>query len=213
MKVCLISDTHQQHESLVIPQADLLIHCGDFTNRGTQAEFLSFNQWLGSLTQVTTKVVIAGNHDGVQGFQDNYWMGRSLLSNAKHVLNDSGCEVMGLKLWGSPWTPEYGGWSFGYGPREAEVRWSQIPVGLDFLITHGPPWGVQDQTYDQGSLHLVNIGCKHLLHEVQAKAPRYHVFGHNHDPGTKVIGGITFVNASMFDHGNRQHGVKVLEIP
>lgn len=32
VKIVIISDTHGHHSKLDIPEADLLIHCGDFTN-------------------------------------------------------------------------------------------------------------------------------------------------------------------------------------
>jgi predicted phosphodiesterase len=35
MKICAISDTHNQHSELKIPECDILIHAGDFTNNGT----------------------------------------------------------------------------------------------------------------------------------------------------------------------------------
>ena len=63
--VC-VSDTHNHHDTLTervnAANADVLIHAGDFTARGTLAEVQHFNAWLGSL-QVKHKVVIAGNHD------------------------------------------------------------------------------------------------------------------------------------------------------
>ena len=38
-----ISDTHNRHGLLQnMPMADVLIHCGDFTDRGTEAEALNF---------------------------------------------------------------------------------------------------------------------------------------------------------------------------
>jgi predicted phosphodiesterase len=29
LKVCVISDTHMQHTKIQLPEADVLIHCGD----------------------------------------------------------------------------------------------------------------------------------------------------------------------------------------
>ena len=34
MKVIAISDTHNQHETLVLPDGDMLIHAGDVSGQG-----------------------------------------------------------------------------------------------------------------------------------------------------------------------------------
>ena len=48
MRFVIISDTHQQHKHLEIPASggDVLIHCGDFTNKGTQDEVDLFFNYL-----------------------------------------------------------------------------------------------------------------------------------------------------------------------
>ena len=40
MKIAVISDTHNRLNEVYIPSADVLIHCGDMTNRGTIQEVL-----------------------------------------------------------------------------------------------------------------------------------------------------------------------------
>jgi len=62
LRIVLISDTHMQHQKLVMPQGDLLIHAGDFTNRGRAKEIKEFDDWLGGLNY-QYKVVVYGNHD------------------------------------------------------------------------------------------------------------------------------------------------------
>ena len=55
----VISDTHNKHRSLRIPDGDVLLHCGDFTNSGRIAEIVDFNSWLGqSATQSVTHPVV-----------------------------------------------------------------------------------------------------------------------------------------------------------
>lgn len=46
MKFVVISDTHLLHDLLIIPNGDVLIHCGDFTNLGLSAEVEMFFQFL-----------------------------------------------------------------------------------------------------------------------------------------------------------------------
>lgn len=54
-------------------------------------------------------------------------------------LQGSAVEIEGLKIYGSPWQPEFQGWAFNLprGPRLRE-KWRLIPEGLDILVTHGP---------------------------------------------------------------------------
>jgi hypothetical protein len=59
--VC-ISDTHGKHDSIDVPDGDVLIHAGDFTHNGTHRQIQRFNDWLGSLPH-RHKIVIAGNHE------------------------------------------------------------------------------------------------------------------------------------------------------
>ena len=49
MKFVVLSDTHNQHEKLELPQADAIIHAGDFTDRGTPDESFAFLEWFNKL--------------------------------------------------------------------------------------------------------------------------------------------------------------------
>ena len=60
--VC-ISDTHTKHRDIDLPDADILIHSGDFTFNGRRAEVKEFADWIRSLSKFKYKIVIAGNHD------------------------------------------------------------------------------------------------------------------------------------------------------
>ncbi len=81
LDVVVISDTHNRHDSLALPSADILIHCGDFTMRGLESEVKAFDSWLESVApRFRAIVVIAGNHDFL--FQDDSEKGRALLRHA-----------------------------------------------------------------------------------------------------------------------------------
>ena len=65
IRIVCISDTHNftDHENFPnIPDGDILIHAGDFTNHGKSEELEKFNDWLGTLPH-EHKIVVAGNHD------------------------------------------------------------------------------------------------------------------------------------------------------
>ena len=78
MRILQISDTHNRHQLLTgMPTADVLVHCGDFTDMGTEEEVLDFLNWYISLPY-SHKIFIVGNHDlclweadGIEDLPDN----------------------------------------------------------------------------------------------------------------------------------------------
>ena len=186
----------------------MLIHAGDFMAFGdTPKEIVDFNQWLGKQPH-RFKVVIAGNHDLM--FERHPGAARELLSNAIYLEN-SGTELAGMKIWGSPVQPEFNNWAFNVA-RGAAIRryWKMIPANTDVLVTHGPPFGVLDKS-DPSTAHL---GCEELAKAVEQIKPRLHVFGHIHGGhGSSAGNGTRFVNASVVNEGYRLvHEAQVVEI-
>lgn len=62
VSLAIVSDTHNYIHRVEIPPADILIHAGDFTNRGTDKEITAFNEVMKSLPH-KVKIVIPGNHE------------------------------------------------------------------------------------------------------------------------------------------------------
>jgi Icc-related predicted phosphoesterase len=190
--VCL-SDTHLRET--YVPHGDVLIHAGDVTCNGTLEELHLFNCWLGTLPHAW-KIVIAGNHDRV--FQTERVLAERILSNA-HYIQDALIEVGGLRIWGTPWQPEYRNGAFNL-PRGLVLRRALegMPENLDILVSHAPPFSILDRTWD--GLH---IGCQDLLELVGSRAPRLHVFGHVHEArGERKQGSVLHLNVSVC--GNKQ---------
>ena len=48
-RIVVVSDTHNNHARLAVPPGDVLVHCGDLTNRGSAPELTDVNAWLASL--------------------------------------------------------------------------------------------------------------------------------------------------------------------
>jgi Icc-related predicted phosphoesterase len=113
-------------------------------------------------------------------------------------LEDSGCEIDGIKFWGSPYTPTFFNWYFNRDRGAAIKRhWDMIPEGTDALITHGPPKGFLDWN-PQDKFHC---GCEDLLDRVMEIQPQVHAFGHIHSGyGQTVVGDTSLINASICDH-------------
>mmetsp|Transcript_3257 Transcript_3257/g.8178 ORF Transcript_3257/g.8178 Transcript_3257/m.8178 type:complete len:280 (+) Transcript_3257:152-991(+) len=203
--VCF-SDTHTMHEGVDIPPGDVLINAGDFTNMGHPKDVAKFNEFLGTQPH-PHKIVVAGNHDltfDPESYQ-RLWKRfghaemfdcqatREMMTDCT-LLQDSETTINGIRVYGSPWQPEFCDWAFNL-PRGDQLRekWAKIPSGIDVLITHGPPIGHGDLCTGGN-----RAGCVDLLQTVQMIKPSYHVFGHIHEGyGVTEDGlGTTYINAS-----------------
>ncbi len=190
MKIVAISDTHGMHRKFKIPDGDLFIHAGDFTNIGELDQVKDFNDWLGELPH-THKVVIAGNHDLSLARAPE--LTEPMLTNCTYLkdsgitlppmekFDDGGGYYSDIKIWGSPYTPFFHSDFWVFHHKWSMLRkqhWAQIPEDLDILITHGPPYRILDQTMEgdcAGDHELVDS-----LWNLQ-EPPRYHLFGHIHE--------------------------------
>ena len=194
MQIVAISDTHGKHRDLKIPDGDILIHAGDVTRGGTKEKVIDFLKWFAAQKH-TYKVFVAGNHDFYFEETDSNKIRRLIPKNIIY-LNDSGVEINDLKFWGSPITPWFNNWAFNRN-RGSEIKkhWDLIPNDTDVLITHGPPYGILDET-----VYGKRTGCEELLLRVYQVKPIYHIFGHIHeDYGNFTKGETTFINASVLD--------------
>jgi Calcineurin-like phosphoesterase len=105
LRLILLSDTHQLHREVEVPDGDIFIHAGDFTMFSKSMNAIDdFNTWLGELPH-RYKIIVPGNHEY---FLEADPSKRSMLTNALVLLNE-GTEIEGLRIWGSPVTPLYGG--------------------------------------------------------------------------------------------------------
>lgn len=178
MTILQISDTHNRHRLLTnLPMADVIVHCGDFTDMGTEEEVLDFLNWFISLPY-PHKLFVVGNHDlclweadGIEELPDNV-----------HFLQDRGCVIDGVQFFG-----------LGYNHPE-----SLIPYGIDVLVTHEPPVMILDESNN------THWGNALLRNRVMKTKPKYHLFGHAHDAyGIKKYEDIVFSNGSSLDDAYR----------
>lgn len=208
MKLVCISDTHNQHDFLELPEGDVLIHSGDWTGTGTTQQVIKFIRWFASQPH-PHKVLVAGNHDitlDLPFYQVNHHRFHKkkphdahhiksyvLREEGIHYLEDSSVTIDGVKFYGSPITPTFCNWAFNV-DRGLPIRavWSGIPEDTDVLITHGPPYGIGDEIPGEGK-----VGCHDLLKRVREVKPKVHVFGHIHEGyGVYEHEGTTFINPS-----------------
>ena len=200
MKITFISDTHNKHNHLtskgmgnILGSGDVLVHAGDISSMGKQHEIQNFLNWF-ARTDFKYKIFIAGNHDF--GFEHGFEIDQEFKDMWVIYLQDSEVIIDSVKFYGSPWQPEFYDWAFNLprGEKLAE-KWSNIPEGLDILVTHGPAYGMVDHTI-QG----LNVGCKDLFERIMQVQPKIHVCGHIHWAyGQKTFHGVEFLNASTLN--------------
>jgi Icc-related predicted phosphoesterase len=210
MKVWHISDTHGNQSLLQVPSGvDIVVHSGDASNYldpyRNEPEMRAFIDWFAALP-IPVKVFVPGNHDTSV---DKGLVSRDLIeSRGIKMLIDEEADICGLKFWGTPWTPRYGNWSYMKDRGTINRIWDHIPDSTDVLITHGPPYGVLDATYNrQNKVELT--GCTALMKRVAKVQPRLMLFGHIHstedirNSGTRTVHGMstTFSNGSCCDDG------------
>ncbi len=195
MKICIISDTHKKHWGLLLPDADMIIHCGDFTSRGKEQEVVDFMDWFSGLDQFKYKICIAGNHDWIFDAQQS--LAKTLIPENVIYLEDSGIEIEGLKFYGTPVQKPFFNWAFNRVEEKLKDHWGAIPNDTDVLITHTAPLSILDfSTY--GNSHE---GSPTLYDEVIDRIkPLVNTFGHFHTSrGSVVLNGTTFINASVLN--------------
>lgn len=217
MRLVLISDTHSQHDKVVIPECDVLVHAGDYSQVGSPQEIASFYSWLCNQTQAKHKVFIEGNHDmhadptittkkftNTASYADFQawlptWNKKFEDANIHRLLN-SEVVIDGVKFYGSPYTIAFHGWGFNSTLDELQENWKSVPEDTDVLITHGPPLGKLDRC-----MNGHRAGDPWLMQKVIEIKPKIHVFGHIHESsGMHTIGiagetQTTLFNASMLD--------------
>lgn len=198
MKITCTADLHGHFPKL--PGGDLLIVAGDLTAKHTQDEFDYFLEYLCE-QQYERMIFIAGNHDTFFEEDEQTYVG-SLIS-----LFDSGVDVDGWKIWGSPWSLKFKGINpkccayTAINEDQLNDQWRLIPDDTEILITHMPPYGILDGVPNFYDGTLFHCGSTSLLARIkELKNLKLHVFGHIHEGFGMVddrqAPGVQFVNAS-----------------
>jgi hypothetical protein len=180
---------------------DFLLHTGDMTDHGSMDEFRSVNEYFGKLKHRFKYgiIVIAGNHD-VHGNRGKIDL-KQVLTNATvlhHEMAHGVHEACGLKIFGSPWCA----WKPAGSPGGEGHLFDLIPdakdgIGIDILMTHGPPAGIfdtcgyeyrksQQRTGRRGKpkqrIVCFPWGSSHELNAaIMRSRPLLHLFGHLHE--------------------------------
>lgn len=202
MKIIAISDTHNSHQHIHIPECDMLIHAGDMTTSGKVSEIENFLEWF-SAQDAKYRVAIPGNHDFCTQ-KDPAPLVSAFRNQGCWLLVDEAVILDGFKIYGSPWQPWFNDWAWNF-PREDKINgtvagacWKQIPDDTQILITHGPPYGIRDEIARPRRGEDPHVGCPELLKRIkQLSNLKLHVFGHIHEQyGITQINQVKFVNSA-----------------
>lgn len=210
MRCWHISDTHMNHGQLQVPDGiDVVIHSGDATNwldpYDNLPEMRAFIDWFATLP-IKHKIFVPGNHDTSI---EKGLIQRDLIESRKiTLLIDQGVEIEGIRFWGSPWTPRFGNWAWMVDRGTINRKWDKIPDEIDVLITHGPPYGILDATYNHHN-KVELVGCSALRKRISKAPPQFMLFGHVHscddirNAGTRTLSELPtiFSNGSCCDDG------------
>lgn len=202
LKIVAISDTHNKYSKLVIPECDILISAGDYSFRGTPTEVNQFHEWFNK-QPAKYKISVQGNHElGVEKMFSVSQMIAKDKCPGVHFIDEGLVEIEGIKIWCSAITPEFCGWAWNRFPNEIQKHWDMIPDDTDILVTHGPPYGILDQTtYANGEIRPEHLGCPKLMERIKIIKPDLHFFGHIHHGGGRAVNAFstTFCNAAICD--------------
>jgi hypothetical protein len=150
--VC-ISDTHNFHRKVILPEGDVLLFGGDISQYGSHEELSDFVEWLNT-TDFSHKVVIAGNRDYPLDKERYFLIVQSeklkmyhqhllepeaeitFISRSCDYLHDKEIIVNGIRIYGSPYSPYFRGGAFNvYRGKDIREKWIKIPANIDILIT------------------------------------------------------------------------------
>jgi predicted phosphodiesterase len=203
IKIVCLSDLHGHLPE--VPDADLLLLAGDYCPTTKDQNWWlrdSFEPWLHEKSLRMIVVGIAGNHDLI--FEKRPDLVPRL---SWKYLQDSAVRVSfehkgSLKIYGTPWQLRFCDWAFNLDEKELDDKFAMIPDDTDVILTHGPPWGIGDQTD-----HKDRIGSRGLLKRCNEIQPKLVVYGHNHSGyGVRtnpVAPGPVFVNCAHMDEQYR----------
>jgi len=204
MTITALSDSHGRHQDIKFDEkqlaADMLIYGGDFTlnvshdplNSEIKKQTKIFLNWLSRQPQ-KYKILIGGNHDFFA--ERKFSEFKEMMPLNIIYLNNETVEIEGLKIFGSPNTANLPGWAFGDWEDNMNNYYDKIPIDVDILITHTPPYGILDLS-SSGNRY----GSTTLLEKMKSLKPKINMFGHVHESyGTLVKDDVLYANVNVYN--------------
>lgn len=192
MRILALSDTHTELPPVdSLPDAEVLVHCGDWTNGGFAAgEMGLVTDWVAAAQErYPYLLALHGNHD--IGVRNHHWEGMGVIAlDGNTWEHPAGLRFHGVALttaYDLPALAQF--WDYMTINPQAEVAvWDFEPV--DVVVAHGPPYGYLDQMA-QGQ----RVGSREALRYIRKHQPRLYLCGHIHEAaGEARIGRTKVVN-------------------
>lgn len=212
IKICAISDLHGYLPE--IDKCDLVLICGDIVSLRSQRYPKSCKKWYTKVFQPWVdslpcdKVLfIPGNHEvGMEGHEEEYKKLFGHCDKATVLFHESyeylGSDGETYKIFGTPYCKIFGNWAYMRPNSDLKEKFSEIPEGLDILLTHDVAYGYADQSLqDIGWGTEEHFGTVELRDAILKKKPKYHFSGHIHtaDHNLIMIGDTKHYNVSYID--------------
>jgi Icc-related predicted phosphoesterase len=186
LKICCISDTHENHDKLKIPDTiDMLIYAGDFINWKTSKErsVKSFLDWFKKVN-AKYKILVCGNHElyfkSLKKSKLDELIEDLKKDNILFLDNNFGnFSDLNLNIYGFPQTLKRNLFYLADAFEVKEAKMNEIcnknfDKKIDILVTHCPPYKILDKTYKNKYIGSLTI-LEDLILRVK---PKIHIFGH-----------------------------------
>lgn len=198
MKICVFSDMHGDFP-IIAEKCELVCICGDIVPLSIQANSHKTRKWLVEKFKPWCEalpcdkvIFIAGNHDirfDNLDFMYSVFPKDGKVTYLFHELytytSKSGKEY---EIFGTPYCKLFGNWAFMEMDNQLTKLYSDIPEGINILLSHDTPFGYNDIILDNvpwadGS----HIGNKPLALAILEKQPSYVFCGHLHSVDRSMI--------------------------
>jgi 3',5'-cyclic AMP phosphodiesterase CpdA len=129
-------------------KADFLLIAGDLTNVGLKIEMKEVLDLISSFEHIKHKIIVLGNHDSANPYNPKGMTDKKMyewcVSNYPNLtfLDNEIVELDGVKIYGTPYVAEFGGWGFQYHmSNRSELTLPKEAV--DIIVCHEPPSTMQ----------------------------------------------------------------------
>ena len=239
MKFAVTSDLHgsplQEKDMGVLHDVDTLLIAGDvFEMNRKIKKMTNFFDRIQSEHGVKNIIMTPGNHDHnifeahLEEHPDDEGEARRypyipriypkemLEDHNVRILIDEMVELDGIKIYGSPWSPNFCNWAFMKSENDLVETYKSIPHDVDILLSHTPP-KVYDCPIDQidwPGWEPEKVGSCALGEAIKEIGPKYLFCGHIHSGSHEEfdINGTKCFNVSYLGEDYEPHyPVKIFE--
>ena len=208
MKIVAISDLHGNLPTI---EEVAIIYCiaGDIMPLNIQSNDRKCRKWLkeefipwANNLPCSHVVLIAGNHDFVFQRMEKEAIDAIFEGSKVIYLENSGVQLEGLNIFGTPWCHQFGHWAFMADDDALAELFNDIPENVDILLTHDAPYGTSDILFQNTAWNIgEHIGCVPLRDAIIEKKPKIVLHGHLHSTNHKkeVLVESDVYNVSLLD--------------